>query len=271
MIQMGYVIRILLISFGLSWISMAAAQDLTDEATDVEEIRAETEAVKGLLKDTQKKVAEKRSANDKKFDKVRKARDAAVVKRDKLSAELKKAEEDLQKLESEGEGLQTELAQVAEETQKIQAELGEHKTRIAEARKSNSTLKAEREAQKKKLKELHRQQMQIVRESAAAQDKAQLFEIQAKEEIEREDLALRELEKTKAEYLSEKVLLDQKVAAIKETLTNLKKRKLAVQQEINSARARSFRLKEEVKTGEAAIRRTQDELENQVMYDENQR
>ncbi len=268
---MGYVSRILGFILLPALLALpASAQDLADEATDVEEIRAETEAVNGILKDTKRKLAQKRSENDRKFDKVRKARDSAVAKRDKAAEELRKAEEELNALNTEGESLQAELEKVREETEKIQAGLAEHRQEIAKNKKSTEDLKAEREAQKKKLKELHRQQMQIVRESAAAQDRAQLFEAQAKEEIEKEDAAIRELEKTKAEFVSEKVLLDRKVAAIKENLANLRKRKQTVQQEIQNARARSFKLKEEVRAGEAEMRRTQEDLENQVMYDESQ-
>ncbi len=267
---MGSVSRILILMNLLLYMGHPAAQDLADEATDVEEIRAESEAINGILKDTKRKVAQKRSENDKKFDKVRKVRDLSITKRDKAAEELKKAEEELNTLNTEGESLQAELEKIREETDKIQSGLSEHREEIAKNKKSNETLKAEREAKRNQLKELHRQQMQYVRESAAAQDRAQLFERQAKEEIEKEDLAIRELEQTKAEFVSEKVLLDQKVAAIKETLTNLRKRKLTVQQEINNARARTFKLKEEVRIGEAERRRIQDELENQVMYDEGQ-
>ncbi len=268
MIKVKYILFLTVFGLVGFW-PLAFAQDLADEATDVEEIRAETEALKGLVKDTKRKLVKQRADNDSKFGKVRKARDVAATKRDQLAEELKKAEEELSFLANEGQSLETEIQRINDETEVLSKDVAEQKQNIAKAKEANLAQKTERDSKQKKIKELHKQQMQLIRESAAAQDKVRLFETQSKEQIEREDAAIRELEKSKAEYVAEKVLLDQKVAAITTQLNSLKKRKETVQREISNAKARSYKLKEEVRTREAELRRAQEELENQVMYDEN--
>lgn len=244
------------------------AQDINDEATDIEEIRAESTAVKSILKTTEQKVNRQQSENDKKFKQIRSQRDQAASRRDKLQDQLKTAEDKLTALENEETTIRADMEKIATETAAIEQSLRDDKLKKQEAESRNADLKAQRDESRKKLKELQKQQAQLVRQSAAAEDRTILVERETQSQIEREQEAIKDLEKSKAEYVSEKVLLDQRVLAIRQKLKSLKARKARMQREIADAKASSYRLREEVKTGDQVVNQVQDSIDNQVTYDE---
>lgn len=243
----------LILSLLLSLISFyslpLAAQDITDEVTDVEEVTADSDAAKAEARALRARVEKERAENARELKNVRESRQAAEIKKQEAAQTLKKSEIELKRLASEATQLNKDIIRLNHETMVTERALTDAQARLDKSKVDSTALKATKAEKQAKLAELAKQQMQLMREVGLAEDQLAVEARDMERIAAEEKTAIEELEKARAEEVVRKVQAETKIKDLKEQIQALRTQRKALDVDVKRYKGYNRRLDEQMKVG----------------------
>jgi chromosome segregation ATPase len=227
----------------------AAAYDISDEVTDVEEITADSEAAKAEALKARAMVRQEQTENIRELKNVRDARNKAAQKRAQAGETLQTADGELKRLAGEKALLNNEIVKFNHDILVSERSIEESKAKLAKMKADIAALQATKAEKAAKVADLNQQKMQMMREVGMADDQFAVTQRELGRLLADEKESAEELEKAKQEEAVRKVQLDAKIKEIKDQIQATRSQAKVIETDVRKYKAHNKRLDSQIQVG----------------------
>jgi chromosome segregation ATPase len=228
---------------------IVSAADIADEETAYEEITSDSEAAKIEAQKSRMQIEQERAANVREMKNVRDARGQAEQNRQRASETLKISESEMKRLNAEKAILSADIVKFGHDAMVSEKIVEDTKAKVQKLKAEVASMRALRAEKVAKVTALNQQKMQWMREVGVADDQHAVTKRELERALSDEKAAAAELEQSRAEEVTRKAQLDNKIKELKGQIQTARLQTKAVQSDVRKYKAHNRRLEDQINVG----------------------